>query len=115
MMIRRWICESLPEYRNHRHPYCRAGFLSLTEIALAGARKVKLKICRPGDERAQKVLDLQEKPRRFLCTSQIGLNAVAILQSFRRRRFPPFISSNLFHASMPAAGRKRPALRFHLL
>ena len=37
-----------------------AGFLSLTEIALAGARKVKLKIlAESGDERAQKVLDLQ--------------------------------------------------------
>ena len=36
-----------------------AGFLSLTEIALAGARKVKLKIlAESGDERAQKVLDL---------------------------------------------------------
>lgn len=43
-----------------------AGFLSLTEIALAGARKVKLKIlAEAGEERAQKVLDLQEQSADF--------------------------------------------------
>ena len=57
-----------------------AGFLSLTEIALAGARKVKLKIlAEAGDIRAQKVLDLQENSADFFAASQIGLNAVAIL------------------------------------
>jgi CBS domain containing-hemolysin-like protein len=57
-----------------------AGFLSLTEIALAGARKVKLKIlAEAGDERAQKVLDLQANSADFFAASQIGLNAVAIL------------------------------------
>ncbi len=57
-----------------------AGFLSLTEIALAGARKVKLKIlAESGDDRAQKVLDLQENSADFFAASQIGLNAVAIL------------------------------------
>ncbi len=57
-----------------------AGFLSLTEIALAGARKVKLKIlAEAGDERAQKVLDLQAQSADFFAASQIGLNAVAIL------------------------------------
>ena len=57
-----------------------AGFLSLTEIALAGARKVKLKIlAEAGDERAQKVLDLQENSADFFAASQIGLNAIAIL------------------------------------
>jgi CBS domain containing-hemolysin-like protein len=57
-----------------------AGFLSLTEIALAGARKVKLKIlAESGDDRAQKVLDLQEQSADFFAASQIGLNAVAIL------------------------------------
>lgn len=55
-------------------------FLSLTEIALAGARKVKLKIlAESGDERAQKVLDLQQNSADFFAASQIGLNAVAIL------------------------------------
>jgi len=57
-----------------------AGFLSLTEIALAGARKVKLKIlAESGDDRAQKVLNLQENSADFFAASQIGLNAVAIL------------------------------------
>ncbi len=57
-----------------------AGFLSLTEIALAGARKVKLKIlAEAGDDRAQKVLDLQAQSADFFAASQIGLNAVAIL------------------------------------
>lgn len=57
-----------------------AGFLSLTEIALAGARKVKLKIlAESGDDRAQKVLNLQEHSAEFFAASQIGLNAIAIL------------------------------------
>lgn len=57
-----------------------AGFLSLTEIALAGARRVKLKIlAESGDERAYKVLALQEHSAVFFAASQIGLNAVAIL------------------------------------
>ena len=57
-----------------------AGFLSLTEIALAGARKVKLKIlAESGDARAQRVMDLQENSADFFAASQIGLNAVAIL------------------------------------
>lgn len=57
-----------------------AGFLALTEIALAGARKVKLKIlAESGEERAQQVLDIQENSADFFAASQIGLNAVAIL------------------------------------
>ena len=57
-----------------------AGFLSLTEIALAGARKVKLKIlAESGELRAQKVLDLQAQSANFFAASQIGLNAIAIL------------------------------------
>ena len=57
-----------------------AGFLALTEIALAGARKVKLKIlAEAGEPRAQKVLDLQQNSADFFAASQIGLNAVAIL------------------------------------
>lgn len=50
-----------------------AGFLSLTEIALAGARKVKLKIlAESGDERAQKVLDLQETQLIFLLPHKLA-------------------------------------------
>jgi CBS domain containing-hemolysin-like protein len=57
-----------------------AGFLSLTEIAFAGARKIKLKLlAEAGDERALKVMALQEQSAEFFAASQIGLNAISIL------------------------------------
>lgn len=57
-----------------------AGFLSLTEIALAAARKIKLKLmAEAGDERALKVMAIQAQSASFFAASQIGLNAVAIL------------------------------------
>ena len=57
-----------------------AGFLSLTEIAFAGARKIKLKLlAEAGDARALKVMALQEQSAEFFAASQIGLNAIAIL------------------------------------
>lgn len=57
-----------------------AGFLSLTEIAFAGARKIKLKLlAEAGDERAVQVMALQEHSAEFFAASQIGLNAIAIL------------------------------------
>ncbi len=57
-----------------------AGFLSLTEISLAGARKIKLKLlAEAGDERALKVMALQSQSADFFAASQIGLNAIAIL------------------------------------
>ena len=72
-----------------------AGFLSLTEIALAGERKVKLKIlAESGEDRAQKVLDLQENSADFFAASQIGLNAVAILGGILGEgAFRPYILS----------------------
>jgi CBS domain containing-hemolysin-like protein len=57
-----------------------AGFLSLTEIAFAGARKIKLKLlAEAGDERAVQVMALQVHSAEFFAASQIGLNAIAIL------------------------------------
>ncbi len=57
-----------------------SSFFSISEIALAGARKIKLKlVAESGDDRADKVLHLQEHSANFFATSQIGLNAVAIL------------------------------------
>ncbi|MDO4224182.1 MAG: CNNM domain-containing protein, partial [Acinetobacter sp.] len=57
-----------------------AGFLSLTEIAFAAARKVKLQIlAESGDERAAQVLKIQQQSADFFAASQIGLNAIAIL------------------------------------
>ncbi len=55
-------------------------FFSMAEIALAGARKLRLKLLsESGDVRADKILALQEHSADFFATSQIGLNAVAIL------------------------------------
>lgn len=57
-----------------------AGFLSLTEISFAAARKIKLKLmAEAGDERALKVMAIQAQSASFFAASQIGLNAVAIL------------------------------------
>ncbi|UNU72536.1 hemolysin family protein [Moraxella nasovis] len=57
-----------------------SSFFSISEIALAGARKIKLKlILEGGDKRAEKIMRLQEHSADFFATSQIGLNAVAIL------------------------------------
>lgn len=57
-----------------------SAFLSMSEIALAGARKLKLKtLSDAGHKNATKVLHLQEQPGNFFATSQILLNAIAIL------------------------------------
>ena len=57
-----------------------SSFFSISEIALAGARKLKLKlILEGGDERAHKIMELQENSADFFATSRIGLSAVAIL------------------------------------
>ncbi|TWI44863.1 CBS domain containing-hemolysin-like protein [Pseudoduganella flava] len=57
-----------------------AGILSLTEIAFAGARKIKLKLlAEAGDARAVKVMALQEQSAEFFAASQIGLNAISIM------------------------------------
>ena len=76
-----------------------AGFLSLSEIALAGARRVKLKIlAEAGESRAQKVLDLQENSADFFAASQIGLNAVAILGGILGEgAFRPYIAQLVSH------------------
>jgi len=55
-------------------------FLSLSEIAIAGSRKLKLKlIAESGEERANKVIELQENSADFFASTQVGVNAVAIL------------------------------------
>ncbi|ONG37077.1 hypothetical protein BKE30_15315 [Alkanindiges hydrocarboniclasticus] len=57
-----------------------SAFLSISEIAFAAARKIKLKLmAESGDIKALKVLALQEQPGNFFAATQIGLNAVAIL------------------------------------
>lgn len=57
-----------------------SSLFSISEISLAGAGRIKLKLLSEGgDERADKILQLQEHSADFFATSQIGLNAVAIL------------------------------------
>ncbi|MBJ9999883.1 MULTISPECIES: hemolysin family protein [Erwiniaceae] len=57
-----------------------SSFFSLSEISLAAARKIKLKIMADeGNINAQRVLKMQETPGMFFTVVQIGLNAVAIL------------------------------------
>ncbi|MEG0068962.1 hemolysin family protein [Cetobacterium sp.] len=57
-----------------------SAFFSMAEISLAGARKIKLQLLvDEGNEKARKVLDLQNNPGNFFTTVQIGLNIVAIL------------------------------------
>ncbi|PEI04754.1 hypothetical protein CRM79_16800 [Pantoea agglomerans] len=57
-----------------------SAFFSLSEISLAAARKIKLKLMADeGNVNAQRVLKMQETPGMFFTVVQIGLNAVAIL------------------------------------
>ncbi len=55
-------------------------FFSMSEISLAAARKIRLRqMADEGDERAERVLELQARPGNFFTVVQIGLNAVAIM------------------------------------
>lgn len=57
-----------------------SAFFSISEIALAAARKMRLRfMASEGNINAEKVLALQEQPGNFFTIVQIGLNAVAIL------------------------------------
>ncbi|SQI43468.1 Putative Mg2+ and Co2+ transporter CorB [Leminorella richardii] len=57
-----------------------SAFFSVSEIALAASRKIKLKMMADeGNINAQRVLQLQETPGVFFTVVQIGVNAVAIL------------------------------------
>jgi CBS domain containing-hemolysin-like protein len=57
-----------------------SSFFALSEISLAAARKIKLKLLADeGDMRARHILKMQESPGMFFTVVQIGLNGVAIL------------------------------------
>ena len=59
---------------------CISAFFSVSEIALAASRKIKLRqLLEEGDERIVNVLALQAKPGKFFTVVQIGVNGVAIL------------------------------------
>lgn len=57
-----------------------SAFFSVSEIALAASRKIKLRLLADtGNLGAQRVLQLQDSPGNYFTVVQIGLNAVAIL------------------------------------
>ncbi len=57
-----------------------AAYFAMSEIALAGSRKLRLtRLAEKGDKRAKMVLSLKENPGSFFSVVQIGINAVAIL------------------------------------
>lgn len=57
-----------------------SAFFSMSEIALAASRKIKLKLLvDDNNKNAGKILELQETPGHYFTIVQIGLNAVAIL------------------------------------
>jgi len=57
-----------------------SSFFALSEISLAAARKIKLKLLADeGNINAARVLKMQETPGTFFTVVQIGLNAVAVL------------------------------------
>ncbi|ORM66769.1 hemolysin family protein [Pantoea rwandensis] len=80
-----------------------SSFFSLSEISLAAARKIKLKLLADeGNINAQRVLKMQEQPGMFFTVVQIGLNAVAILGGIvGDAAFSPAFNS-LFSRFIPA-------------
>lgn len=57
-----------------------SAFFSVSEIALAASRRIKLQqLAEAGEETANKVIRLKEQPGHYFTVVQIGLNAVAIL------------------------------------
>ncbi|RYX97032.1 MAG: HlyC/CorC family transporter [Comamonadaceae bacterium] len=57
-----------------------SAFFSVAEISLAASRRLRLRqLADDGDERAERVLRVQEQPGDYFTVVQIGQNAVAIL------------------------------------
>lgn len=78
-------------------------FFSMSEISLAAARKIRLRqMADEGDERAERVLELQARPGNFFTVVQIGLNAVAIMGGIvGESAFTPYIRA-LLEGLIPA-------------
>lgn len=70
-------------------------FLSMSEISLASARKMKLQVMKEkGDINAAKVLEVQETSGNFFAVVQIGTNAIAIMGGIVGENIAgPFIQS----------------------
>ncbi|GAC1376772.1 MAG: hemolysin family protein [Aquirhabdus sp.] len=76
-----------------------SAFLSMSEISIAAARKIKLQLLlAEGKLDAQKVLTIQDQAGKFFAAAQIGLNAVAILGGILgQAAFTPYIESVISH------------------
>ncbi|MFA6037881.1 MAG: hemolysin family protein [Legionellales bacterium] len=74
-------------------------FLSLSEIALAASRQIKLQLLsEEGDKNADKILALQASPGRFFTAIQIGLNTAAILGGMiGDSQFTPLVMNAVSH------------------
>ncbi len=72
-----------------------SAFLSMSEISIAAARKIKLQmLLAEGKQDAQKVLTIQDQAGKFFAAAQIGLNAVAILGGILgQAAFTPYIDA----------------------
>ena len=83
-----------------------SSFFSLSEISLAAARKIKLKLLADtGNINAQRVLKMQETPGMFFTVVQIGLNAVAILGGIvGDAAFSPAFRSLFLRFTSPGTG-----------
>lgn len=77
--------------------------VSSAEISLAGARKLKLQtMVNEGNQTAEQVLRLQERPGRFITVVQIGLNMVAVLAGMLgESALTPYVEEGL-RAYVPA-------------
>ncbi|HLO95965.1 MAG TPA: hemolysin family protein [Burkholderiaceae bacterium] len=57
-----------------------SAFFSMAELSLAASRRLKLRqLADEGDERAERVLQVQEQPGHYFTVIQMGVNTVAIL------------------------------------
>lgn len=80
-----------------------SALVSSAEISLAGARKLKLQaMVNEGNQTAEQVLRLQERPGRFITVVQIGLNMVAVLAGMLgESALTPYVEEGL-RAYVPA-------------
>ena len=76
-----------------------SAFLSMSEISIAAARKIKLQLLlAEGKQNAQKVLTIQDQAGNFFAATQIGLNAIAILGGiFGQATLTPSIEAMISH------------------
>lgn len=81
-----------------------SSFFSVSEIALAASRKIKLKqLIDEGNTNAEQVIKLQANPGTFFTVVQIGVNAVAILGGIvGDMAFSPFLRGVFSQFMAPA-------------